>query len=220
MVAALRFGPAHNQRMRPFNADAVRGLGQAVLELESRSSAELVIEIRPRSGSYAHADARFAAILTLVSLAVLVFMPVVVPPVTVLLDAIVFYVVGLAIARRVDALRRLCTTRRERLDAVRTHAAALFHERGVANTSGETGMLLFVSRLERRMEVLADRGLLRRVAASDWNAALAELHAEQALDPKAVESAIRRLAPIVARDAPAGETNEDELASAARVERS
>jgi putative membrane protein len=205
--------------MRPqFDADAVRRLGEAVLELERRSSAELVVEIRPRSGSYAHADARFAAILTLVSLAVLVFMPFVVPPVAVLLDAIAVYVLGLAIAQRVDALRRLCTMRRERLDAVRTHAAALFHDRGVANTSGETGVLLYVSLLERRMEVLADRGLLRRVVASDWNAALAELHIERALDRQVVEDAIRRLASIVARDAPAGEINEDELASAPRME--
>jgi putative membrane protein len=203
---------------RQFDADAVRRLGEVVLELERRSSAELVVEIRPRSGSYAHADARFAAILTLVSLAVLVFMPFVVPPVAVLLDAIAIYVLGLAVARRGDALRRLCTTRRERLEAVRTHAAALFHDRGVANTSGETGVLLYVSLLERRMEVLADRGLLRRVVASDWNAALAELHVERALDPQAVEDAIRRLASIVARDAPAGEINEDELASAPRME--
>jgi putative membrane protein len=204
--------------MRQFDAEAVRRLGEAVRELESRSSAELVVEIRPRSGSYAHADARFAAILTLLSLAVLVFMPLVVPPVAVLLDAVAFYVLGLALARRADALRRLCTTRRERLDAVRTHAAALFHHRGVANTGGETGVLLLVSLLERRMELLADRGLLRRVVASDWNAAVAELHVERPLDPGAVEGAIRRLASIVARDAPAGEINEDELPSTPRTE--
>jgi putative membrane protein len=147
-----------------------------------------------------------------------VFMPFVVPPVAVLLDAIAVYVLSLTVSRRGDALRRLCTKRRERLDAVRTHAAALFHDRGVANTSGETGVLLYVSLLERRMEVLADRGLLRRVMASDWNAALAEFHVERALDPKAVEDAIRRLASIVARDAPAGAINEDELASAPRME--
>lgn len=201
-----------------FDSAAARRIGDAVRELEKRSSAELVVEIRGRSGSYAHADARVAALLVLVSLLVLVFMPWVVPPVTVLLDAVALYVVGLALARRSSSLRRLFTTRGEREQAVQTHAAALFHRRGIANTSGETGVLLYVSLLERRMEVLADRGLLRKVSANDWNVALAELQAERALDPEAVIAAIARLAAILERDVPATGANEDELPSAPGVE--
>jgi putative membrane protein len=200
-----------------FDAEAVRRIGDAVRDVESRSAAELVIEIRARAGSYALADARFAALLAFVSLVVLVFMPFTVPPIAVLLDPVAVYVLGLAIAKRGDALRRLLTSKRERLEAVRMHAAALFHQRGVANTGGETGMLFFVSLLERRIEVLADRGLLQKVDASEWNAALAELHLERQLDPDAVVAAIRRVGNIVARDAPAGTVNEDELSNAPEV---
>lgn len=64
-------------------------------------------------------------------------------------------------------------------------------------------MLLYVSLLERRMEVFADRGLLQKVAANEWNAALAELRAERPVDVYAVTSAISRLAPILQRDLPA-----------------
>ena len=80
-------------------------IADAVRDLESRSAAELVVEIRSRSGSYAHADARFAALLAIVSLAVILFMPWTVPPITVLLDPIAFYVVGMAIARWSPAVR-------------------------------------------------------------------------------------------------------------------
>lgn len=200
-----------------FDSHAARRIGEAVREVEGRSAAELVVEIRARSGSYAHADARFAAALALVSLAVLVYMPFTVPPVAVLLDPIALYVVGLAIAKRSDAVRRLFTSRRERLATVRTQAAALFHERGIANTSGETGVLLYVSLLERRIEVLADRGLLQKVDAGDWNAALAELHAERPLDADAVVAAIHRLAHILERDLPAGAADVDELPSMPEV---
>jgi putative membrane protein len=200
-----------------FNAEAARRLGEAVREVESRSAAEVVVEVRARSGSYAHADARFAAFLALVSLAVLVYMPFTVPPVAVLLDPVAFYAVGLAAARRSDALRRLFTKERERLQVVRTHAAALFHDRGIANTSAETGLLLYVSLLERRLEVLADRGLLRQVDPNDWNAALAELHVERRLDPDAVLAAIRRLGAILERDVPAGAANADELSNEVSV---
>jgi putative membrane protein len=200
-----------------FDAEAARSIGDAVRELENRSAAELVVEIRSRSGSYAHADARFAAFFAFVSLVVLVFMPFTVPPIAVLLDPIAVYALGLGIAKRSDALRRLFTARRERIAAARTQAAALFHERGVANTSGETGVLLFVSLLERRIEVLADSGLLQKVDAGHWNAALAELHVERQLDPEAVIAAIHRLGRILERDVPVGAVNEDELSNLPEV---
>jgi uncharacterized membrane protein len=201
-----------------FDASAARRIGDAVRELEGRSSAELVVEIRGRSGSYAHADARFAAAFVLLTLVVLVFMPWVVPPVAVLLDAVGMYVAGLALASRSSGIRRLFTTRAERLAAVRTHAAALFHQRGVANTSGETGVLFYASLLERRIEVLADRGLLRKVVATDWNAALRDLQEMRAVDPDTIVAAIGRLAAILQRDVPAGGVNEDELPSVPEVE--
>lgn len=200
-----------------FDAAAAKAIGDAVRELESRSAAELVVDVRRRSGSYAHADSRFGAALAVVSLAVLVFMPWVVPPFTVLLDSVAFYFIGILIARYSPGIRRLFTTRKERLDAVRTHAAAAFHDRGVAGTSSETGLLLYVSLLERRMEVLADRGLLRKVTASDWNAAMAELHRDRAIDPETVIAAIRALGAILGRDVPADDANADELANAPEI---
>lgn len=194
-----------------FDAAAARALGDAVRELESRSAAEVVIEVRARSGSYAQADHRFAAALAIASLAFILFMPWVVPPITVLLDPIAFYSLGYVLSRRSNALRRLFTSRRQRLEAVRTHAAALFHDRGIANTSQETGVLLYVSLLERRMEVLADRGLLQKVHANEWNAAVAALHRDRPLDPGAVLDALRSLGAILTRDLPAGAENADEL---------
>lgn len=197
--------------MRP-SFDAQR-IGEAMRAIESRSAAEIVVDVRARSGSYAHAEGRFAALLTLVSLVVLVYMPLVVPPVAVLLDAVAVYVLGLGLAHRSDALRRLCTTRRERAEAVKTHAESAFHHRGIANTSEETGVLLFVSLLEQRMEVLADRGVLRKVASNEWNAAVAALHEPQRIDTDAVIDALQRLAGILTRDVPAGAANADELTS-------
>lgn len=201
-----------------FDAEASRAIGDAVRELESRSATELVIDVRARSGSYAHADARFAAALALASLAFILFMPWVVPPITVLLDPIAFYLLGTAIARRSRVVRRMFTTRRERLDAVQIHAAAAFHRRGIANTAAEVGVLLYVSLLERRIEVLADRGLLRRVDANEWNVALAELQRDRPLDPAAVIAAIGVLGAILERDLPAAAEEVDELENAPQME--
>ncbi len=199
---------------RTFDKEAITA---AVREVESRTAAEVVVEIHTRSGSYAHADARFAALLALLSLVVLVFMPFVVPPIAVILDPILAWLAGIAIARRSAALRRLFSTSAERTAAVRTHAAAMFHERGIANTSAETGLLLYASLLERRIEVLADRGLLRRLVPHDWNALLIEIRKERPLDPDAILTAIRSLGALLARDVPRGADDVNELADAPEI---
>jgi putative membrane protein len=203
---------------RAFDAAAVKSIADAVRDLESRSAAELVIEIRRRSGSYAHADARFAAALALLSLVVLVFMPFEVPAIVVILDPIAAYLAGIAVARNSDALRRLFTSARERETAARTHAAALFHDRGIANTSGETGLLLYASLLERRIEVLADRGLLRRLVPTDWNAALSDIRKERVLDPDEILNAIRALDALLARDVPRADGDVNELADMPEID--
>jgi putative membrane protein len=185
---------------RTFDSGAAKAIADAVRDVESRSAAEVAVEIRTRSGSYAIADARFAALLAIVSLVVLVFMPFTVLPSVVILDPIAVYLAGIAIARRSATLRRLFSTRAERQEAVRVHAAAKFHERGVANTSAETGLLLYASLLERRIEVLADRGLLQRLVPREWNALLDD-----------IRTSIRSLAAILGRDVPRGADDVNEL---------
>lgn len=57
----------------------------------------------------------------------------------------------------------------ERLDrAVQQRAARAFVEEEVFDTRGRTGILLFVSLFERRIKVLADVGIQRRVEAETW----------------------------------------------------
>jgi len=203
--------------MLKFDDAAVKQIAATIREIESRSSAELVVEIRGRSGSYAHADHRLAALLAIVSLIVLVFMPFEVPPIAVILDPIAVYLAGLMFSRRSDPLRRLFTKSAERAQAVRTQAAALFHDRGIANTASETGILFYASLLERRIEVLADRGLLRRLVPHEWNAQLADLRDAHSLDPESVIAALQRLGAMLARDVPVGEGDVDELSSVPEI---
>src|SRR6266542_2428345 len=70
---------------------------------------------------------------------------------------------------RGDWLRRLLTTGKFREKAARAGAAAMFYEAGIANTSAENGVLIYLSLLERQMEVIADRGILKCVPPLKWN---------------------------------------------------
>ena len=199
---------------RRFDTDAQRRLLAAIQDIERRSSAEVVLEIHARAGNYAHADARFGALCAFLSLIAIVFLPVVFPPYALIVDAVAFYGIGVWLSKRSNAIRRLMTSDNDRQKTFRLRAAALFHERGIANTSAETGVLVLAAELERRIDVLPDRGVLSCVQPEAWNAALAEIHGMRRVDPDTVMRALQLIDPILCTAVPVKAGDVDELANA------
>lgn len=201
--------------MKELDAALTAALSDAVRELERRSRAEIVIEMRRRAGSYAHADARFASLAAFCALLFLLFSPWLFAPVWVAVDVAAVWGIALFLAGRSDSVRRWMTTRRERDRASQLGAAAAFHERGVAGTSGETGVLLFFSKLERRLQILADRAVLEAVPALEWNRVVEEARDHEAA-PQSLVRVMLELAPLLERHLPLRDGDVDELANAPR----
>lgn len=148
--------------------EALRG---AVRAVEDRSAAEVVILVRERSGPYLHASLLAGAIAAYLTLWFQLFSP---WEYSLLLIQVAPAVVGTAmglLTARLPDLQRLLTPRPIREAYVRTSARAAFHDKGVADTRGRTGILVYVSRLEREAEVVADRGVRDAVAAQAWDKA-------------------------------------------------
>ena len=53
---------------------------------------------------------------------------------------------------------------------LRKRAEALFGELGVWDTEENSGVLLYVQLVDRRIEIVADRGIAARVPQADWDA--------------------------------------------------
>lgn len=130
-------------------------------------------------------------------------------------DVVVVYALGVWIGKRSNAVRRVMTTPRERATQVRASAASCFHDRGVANTAGETGVLVYLSQLERQIEILADRGVLLAVPPLAWNQLLAAARARAATTETLVE-VLRTLTPLLSAHLSQREGDRDELANAPR----
>jgi putative membrane protein len=77
-------------------------------------------------------------------------------------------VLGAGLVHRSGTVFRLVAGRRLPMATVRARAERVFLSEGVAETAGRTGILLFVSVLERRIEVLADRGINAAVSPEHW----------------------------------------------------
>ena len=194
-------------------------LAQTVRDIEKKTDAEIVIVVRGRSGAYAHADYLCGAILAFLGLLFVLFSPFDFHTYWVPIDVVVLFVAGAYVSSRSYVVRRLFTTASFRAKAARTGAAAMFYEAGIANTLAENGVLVYLSLLERRLEVIADRGILKAVPALKWNNTLFELkNAGQACDPDALDRALRNLGSLLAEYLPPTGENPNELADGPRIE--
>ena len=74
---------------------------------------------------------------------------------------------GFLIAK-IPLVKRLATPRSRQVEAVHRLALASFSEHGLHYTREHTGILILVSLLEHRVEVLADRGINAKVERDTW----------------------------------------------------
>jgi putative membrane protein len=159
-----------------FDQSSCDQLADCVREIETQTDAEIVIAVRARSSSYRHADYLFGAILSFAGLLFLLFSPFEFQHYWVAIDVVLLFALGAFICSRSNSLRRALTTEEFRAEAVRTGAAAMFYDAGIANTNAEMGVLIYLSLLERRLELIADRGVLKAAPPLEWNERVYELH--------------------------------------------
>jgi putative membrane protein len=204
---------------RPKFDQAGDALAQAISEIEKNTNAEIVVVVRGRSGSYRHADYLFGVIVALVGLIFVLFSPWEFHTYWIPFDVTALFVAGAFVSSRGDWLRRLFTTKSFKQKAGRAGAAAMFYEAGIANTSAENGLLIYLSLLERQMEVIADRGILKSVPPLKWNHAVFELKqlAKDAEPGKFIEGLLN-LGKLLAEHLPATGENPNELADGPRIE--
>ena len=167
-----------------FGDEASRRVAGAIRELERSSSAEVVVAVRASSGHYRHVDYLVGALLLFAGLLVFIFHPAPFRIDVFPLEALALFVGGALLSAWLPPLRRALASPRLLADNVRTAARAAFVELGIGSTSARTGLLVFVSTLERRVEVVADTGVIRAARGPDWNGAIARLAQAVESDPE------------------------------------
>jgi putative membrane protein len=114
---------------------------------------------------------------------------------------------------RIPAAKRLLTPKNRVAQAVHTTCLAAFTEHGLHYTRAHTGILILVSLLERRVQVLADRGINQKVSPGTWDEVVrlltAGLKSGQACD--AFCQAIERCGALLAEHFPHQADDKDEL---------
>jgi putative membrane protein len=202
-----------------FDKSAGDAIAEVIREVEKHTNAEMVVIVRGRSGTYRHADYLFGGIVALIGLVFVLFSPIEFHTYWIPFDVIALFAAGAWVSSRGDWIRRTLTSKKFRSKAARADAAAMFYEAGIANTSQENGMLIYLSLLERRMEVIADRGILKAVPPLKWNQCIFELkQVGRQPTPKKFIEGLRMIGKLLAEHVPATGENPNELADGPRIE--
>jgi len=114
---------------------------------------------------------------------------------------------------RIPAAKRWLTPNTRVAQAVHATCLAAFTEQGLHYTRDHTGILMLVSLLERRVEVLADRGINQKVSPGTWDEVVRILSAglKSGVACDAFCKAIERCGEILAEHFPHQADDKDEL---------
>lgn len=184
---------------------------KAVGEIEAETDAELIVVAVPRSGSYRDVAHLCGIVAGVGVLAFLCWSPWIFDPLYFPLDvAGVAAIASWLAAWSGLAVRLAGETRRRR--QVRECAEAAFVQEAAHATVGRTGVLVYLSAEEGRVELIPDHGLLGRVPGAEWNAL-----GLTAADLASLLEGLQRLGVLLARHVPPTGDNPDEIANAPRV---
>jgi putative membrane protein len=150
------------------DADDLRAVHDALAAAERRTVGEILPVVLERSDR--HPGAAWVAALAcgaIGSIGLIPWMPWNQPPLVLALQ-LALGALGYASARLLPDFQRVFVSEARAREMTEEQAFQEFHRYELSRTEARTGILLFVSLLERRAVVLADAGIDARVASDQW----------------------------------------------------
>ena len=184
-----------------------------VARIEMLTDAEVVVVAAERSGVYADLPATYAFGVAMVGLIGLMLLPYNIVPLAVIIDLMVVWVLSRVALSHPIILRRLIPAERQRRQ-VQQAAAAEFHVEAVHATPRRTGLLVYVSALEGRVELIPDVGLEARIPRGKWSAATEEFTHD---DLDHFIAGLARIGTLLEAEVPHTQHERVDLANAPRI---
>ncbi len=172
-------------------------------QIEDRTDAEVVVVAARRSGSYADLSATGAAFAALAAFGALLLVPWQVSPAVGIVDLVFTY----AVARwflNADWFLRLVASDERKDRQTRLAAAAEFHLEAVHSTPQRQALLIYVSAMEGRVELIPDVGLEARIPRGRWVAAAGDFAHD---DLEHFVSGLKKVGDLLAKELPRTEVD-------------
>jgi putative membrane protein len=196
-----------------FSAEEKERLKATIQEVESKTIGEIVVMVMDRSDHYIEAEVLGGVVLgSLLSLilSILFFHSSIWSYVP--LSFMLFFPCWL-LFKRVEAVKKLFIGMRRKEEAVRQRAERVFFEKGLYKTKKNTGVLFFLSLLERKIWVLADRGIYEKMDQETLNRFASEVSRgiQENRSCEVLSRAIQDIGVLLSRHFPITSDDTDEL---------
>ncbi|MGK0367677.1 MAG: putative membrane protein [Thermoproteota archaeon] len=152
-------------------------IAKAVVAAESKTSGEIVPVILSKSDAYPAAHFRMALIIGMLFSFVCYYGYDFEDPIMLLWIQIPGMITGYFLAH-IGVVKRMLTTKSELEEEVHQKALEIFYHNKVSITRDRTGIMIYISLLEKKVQVLADCGINEKVAKEYWNDLVAKLGSE------------------------------------------
>jgi len=194
-------------------------VSQAVLEAEKHTTGEIVPMIVAQSDDYSGARWRLAVAGALLSGFLAYFFLGNHDPVWILYTQIPGLYIGYALGN-VDAILRPFMLDEKIDEEVNQRALQAFYKHRLHHTKDRTAILIMVSLLERRVEILADAGINSKVPKDTWQGIVNDMIASIKTNDlsEGICIAVRECGEILAKDFPGQHDNPDEVSNKLIVE--
>lgn len=193
-----------------FTDEAKGAATQAIKDIESHTSVEVVVAVRRRAEDYRHADYMWGVIVMMVALLLILFLPWTFALEVIPLEVAASFVVGMLASTTIAPIRRLLISKKRRKEAVERAARAAFYDLGISKTQGRSGLLVFVSVFEGMVELVPDAGLNLSELGAGWDAKV-KAAVEGRQGPRAFASALKELGPLLGKAYPRSADDVNEL---------
>lgn len=154
--------------MKQFNEDFKNKLYQTISEIEDNSLVEVVTIIRQNSNNYKDVGLRWAAILTGIIFTAMMIVPFDINVYIIYFITIVAFVLLFLFIMNIPSLLRLLIPKKRIDKEIEIMSRAIFQKGGIRYTQERIGVLFYVSFLEKKVKILADRGAKLAVPQDDW----------------------------------------------------
>jgi uncharacterized membrane protein len=161
---------AHIEGSRHHHPDSAyyESLTACVAQIQKGTCATVAVVIHGHSGTYRDVDYLCGAGLAWLGLCILVFMPPVIHDWNLPIYTLVLFLLGVWLSSH-SRVRRWLTSRKRRRKQVKRAAEAAFIEEGIYHAPQGRGLLVYWSRFEQQIEVVADTGILTTLPAEPWH---------------------------------------------------
>ncbi|MEA1985939.1 MAG: TPM domain-containing protein [Candidatus Marinimicrobia bacterium] len=165
------------------NEEDMKNIGEAVKNAEKNTSGEIATALINESDDYAKYELFFAFIAGFIYFSIMLFFSSEVKELiqcmfwnynssylisfygfSIFVVISIFYFIA-----NISTIDRLIVPKKVMQEKVNNRAMRYFMESGVYNTRDRTGILIFISTLEKQIQLIADSGINKKIEQSQWN---------------------------------------------------